>query len=399
MLIDEAPSAAAFRAEVRRFVQERLPADLAAKNRDWLELERADFVRWQRILQEKGWFAGAWPREYGGSDWDLRQQLIFAQESALCNAPPVSPYGVKMVGPVIYTFGTAEQKARFLPGILSSDTWWCQGYSEPNSGSDLASLKTFAERQGDHYVINGTKMWTTEAHWADMMHCLVRTSREGRPQQGISLLLLDMKTPGITIRPIVTIDGQYHTNQIFFDDVRVPAENLVGGEGKGWTIAKFLLSNERVAIADTGPKLRLLGDLKRAYADLVAGDLPAATRILLGQKLADVEIQLLTLCEVERAYVERWAGGASKEGPEASLLKIRGTEVLQALTEVALELEGPLAAAHDPADLHLAPGTRFTLAQRASLMAHQYLYGRCWSIFGGTNEIQRNIIARAVLAA
>ena len=398
MLITESAAAAAFREEVREFVVANLPRDLAEKGRLGLELTRDDYVCWQKILHTRGWFAAAWPVEHGGAGWDLERQLILAQEAALNNAPLISPYGVKMVGPVIYTFGNDEQKARFLPGILSSDTWWCQGYSEPNSGSDLASLKTFAARDGDHYVINGTKMWTTEAHWADMMHCLVRTSREGKPQQGISFILLDMKTPGLTIRPIVTVDGQHHTNQIFFDDVRVPVENRVGREGDGWAIAKFLLANERVAIADTGPKMRFLGDLKRAYAALDPALVPEASRTVLGQRLAEAAIQLLTLCALERHYVRQWSAGASKDGPEASILKIRGTEVLQLMTELALDLEGPLAAAHDPADLHRPPGSAFSPAQRASLIAHQYLYGRCWSIFGGTNEIQRNLIARAILA-
>jgi len=299
-----------------------------------------------------------------------------------------------MVGPVLQAFGTAEQCAKYLPGILSSDTWWCQGYSEPNAGSDLASLKTTAVRDGDHYIVNGTKMWTTEAHWADMMHCLVRTSQEEKPQRGISFLLIDMNTPGIEVRPIVTIDGHHHTNQLFFDDVRVPAENLVGAEGDGWKIAKFLLSHERVAIADTGPKLRLLRTIKA-----MLGEIPAsAAKTRLFEKLADAEIQLLTLCALEEDYVSRWGEGMSKEGPEASVLKIRSTEIFQLLTEIALEIEGPLGAAHDPADLHLEPGRQFMAAQRASFMAHQYLYGRCWSIFGGTNEIQRNLISRSVLA-
>lgn len=387
--LDETP----FRAEVRKFVRAKLPADIARKGALGLEIDKDDYVRWQKILRDKGWFAGSWPVEQGGAGWSLQQQLVFLQESSINNAPMIIPYGVNMVGPVLQAFGTDEQRAKYLPGILSSDTWWCQGYSEPNSGSDLASLKTTGVREGDHYIVNGTKMWTTEAHWADMMHCLVRTDREVKAQRGISFLLIDMRSPGVEVRPIVTIDGQHHTNQLFLDNVRVPVENLVGGEGQGWTIAKFLLSNERVAIADTGPKLRLLQNVKALLATVP----PSGARSRLFEKLAGVEIELLTLCALEQSYVSSWAGGAATDGPQASVLKLRSTEILQRLSEVALEIEGPLGAAHDPKDLHLNPHGRFTPAQRASLMAHQYLYGRCWSIFGGTSEIQRNLIARSIL--
>ncbi|MEJ7926215.1 acyl-CoA dehydrogenase family protein [Sphingobium sp. AN641] len=383
-----------FRAEVREFVRAHLPEDIARKGALGLEIHKDDYVRWQKILHEKGWFAAGWPVEHGGAGWTIDQQLIFLQESALNNAPMIIPYGVNMIGPVLQEFGNAEQCAKYLPGILSSDTWWCQGYSEPNSGSDLASLKTSAVREGDHYIVNGTKMWTTEAHWADMMHCLVRTDREVKAQRGISMLLIDMNSPGIEIRPIVTIDGQHHTNQLFLDNVRVPVENLVGEEGQGWTIAKFLLSHERVAIADTGPKLRLLQNIKTMLAEVP----PSPPRARLAEKLAGAEIELLALCCMEQSYVSRWAEGASRDGPEASVLKIRSTEILQRLSEIALEIEGPLGGAHDPHDLHLAPHGQFTPSQRASLMGHQYLYGRCWSIFGGTNEIQRNLIARSLVS-
>jgi alkylation response protein AidB-like acyl-CoA dehydrogenase len=386
-----------WRETVRHFVETHLPADLARKVEQGLKLDKADYVRWQQILYQHGWFAGAWPKESGGQGWDLARQLVFAQEAAIRNAPLIIPYGVSMVGPVLYTFGTESQKREHLPGILSSEVWWCQGYSEPGAGSDLASLKTFAEREGDHYVINGTKMWTTEAHWADKMHCLVRTSRTGKSQQGITFLLIDMKTPGISVQPIVTIDGIHHTNQTFFDNVRVPLASRVGEEGGGWGIAKFLLGNERTSIADTGPKLRFLRHLKALYATYAAKESGGSGIVtLLTSRLADLEIQLLALCNLEAGYVQAWMAGR-KLGAEASILKIRGTEILQALSELALELEGSMAAAHDPADLHLPPSAELSPAQKASLIAHEYLYGRCWSIFGGTNEVQRNIIARSVL--
>jgi alkylation response protein AidB-like acyl-CoA dehydrogenase len=384
-----------FRANVSEFVARRLPSELSAKVSRGLKLHKEDYVRWQKVLHEHGWFAGSWPREFGGQGWDLRRQLAFSQQSALGNAPMVIPYGVNMVGPVLYTFGTPAQCAAHLPGILSSEVWWCQGYSEPGAGSDLASLKTSARRDGDHYVVNGTKMWTTEAHWADMMHCLVRTQQTGKPQQGISFLLIDMRAPGITVRPIVTIDGIHHTNQVFLDQVRVPAENLVGAEGDGWKIAKFLLDHERTSIADTGPKLRLLRRLRALHAETRRKVEPARAA-LLDARIADLEIQLLALCAVERNYVDAWMGG-KKSGSGASLLKVRGTEILQSLTEFAMELEGPLAAIHDPRLVMDAPGGNDDPAHHASVAAYEYLYGRCWSIFGGTNEIQRNIIAREAL--
>jgi alkylation response protein AidB-like acyl-CoA dehydrogenase len=388
-----------WREEVRQFVQQHLPGDIARKVDLGLKLEKADYVRWQQVLYRHGWFAGAWPTQYGGQGWDLLKQLVFTQESAIQNAPMIIPYGVTMVGPVLYTFGTEEQKREHLPSILSSEVWWCQGYSEPGAGSDLASLKTTAVRDGDYYVVNGTKLWTTEAHWADKMHCLVRTDRDVKPQSGISFLLMDVTAPGITITPIITIDGLHHTNQVFLDNVRVPVSDRVGAEGQGWTIAKFLLSNERTSIADTGPKLRMLRHLNNLYAVRVddAGT-TAVPRAVFSSKLADVEIQLLTLCALEGRYVAAWAQG-KQPGADASILKIRGTEILQALSELALELQGPLAAAHDPTDLHLEPQAHLSAAQRASLIGHEYLYGRCWSIFGGTNEIQRNIIARQILSS
>jgi alkylation response protein AidB-like acyl-CoA dehydrogenase len=396
--VAEATDKVAWRAEVREFVQKHLPDELANRVATGLKIDKHDYVRWQKILYNQGWFAGSWPTAFGGQGWNLVKQLIFTQESAICNAPMIIPYGVNMVGPVLYTFGNEAQQREHLPGILSSEVWWCQGYSEPGAGSDLASLKTFAELDGDHYVVNGSKMWTTEAHWADKMHCLVRTSRDGKPQQGISFLLIDMNSPGITVQPIVTIDGIHHTNQTFFDNVRVPVANRVGDEGRGWSIAKFLLGNERTSIADTGPKLRLLRHLKFLHAEFDADPSNSAgLKAVVRTALADLEIQLLTLCNLEAHYVDLWMAG-QKMGAEASILKIRGTEILQALSELALRLEGPMAAAHDPKDLHLSADARLTASQRASMLAHEYLYGRCWSIFGGTNEIQRNIIAREILA-
>ena len=388
-----------FRDEVGDFVRARLPADIKAKVARGRELEKDDYVRWQQILQERAWLTGAWPEAWGGLGWEPARQLVFLRESGVAGAPMIMPYGVNMVGPVLQTFGSDAQKQRYLPGIIKSTTWWCQGYSEPGAGSDLAALKTSAIREGAAYVVNGSKMWTTEAHWADMMHCLVRTDSSRRRQDGITFLIIDMKTAGITVRPIVTIDGQHHTNQIFFDDVRVPAENVVGAEGDGWKIAKFLLGHERISIADTGPKLRLMKRL-RAMNVKVQRDhaVPMGIRARLAAKLTEAGVQLSTLVALETHFVSAWSRGRPV-GADGSMLKIRGTEVLQALTEVALDLAAAYAAVHDPADLHRPAEAPDNAAQQASAMAHQYLYGRCWSIFGGTNEIQRNIIAKQVLAS
>ncbi|SCW71854.1 Acyl-CoA dehydrogenase [Sphingobium faniae] len=388
---------AAFRQEVRDFVAANLPDDIREKVSRYRDLDKSDYVRWQKILQDRGWLLGGWASEWGGAGWSPIQQLAFLQESGIAGAPMIIPYGVSMVGPVIQRFGTAEQKARHIPGIVSSDIWWCQGYSETGAGSDLASLKTSARRDGDHFVVNGSKMWTTEAHWADWMHCLVRTDASGRKQDGISFLLIDMQTPGITIRPIVTIDGQHHTNQIFFDDVRVPAENLVGEEGAGWKIAKFLLSHERLSISDTGPKLRLMNrlrDMNRAVqADPHVDPMLKAT---LARRLADVAVEIETLRAMEHYFVEGWDMGRP-QGADASILKVRGTEILQKLSILATDLQGVHAASHDPDHLHRTADRPDTPAEIASAMTHQYLYGRCWSIFGGTNEVQRNLIARGAL--
>jgi len=386
-----------FRREVREFVEAMLPADIAARVARGRELEKDDYVRWQKILNDEGWLLGEWPKEWGGRGWDPARQLVFLRETGLAGAPMIIPYGVKMVGPVLQTFGSEAQKKRHIPGIVSSDVWWCQGYSEPGAGSDLAALRTTAVREGDFYRINGSKMWTTQAHWADWMHMLVRTDNSGRRQQGISFLLVDMKTPGITVRPILTLDGQHHTNETFYDNVMVPAENLVGVEGRGWDIAKFLLTNERISIADTGAKLRLLQTMKGMNETVrKSARASAFVKARLQSKMIEAETRLNALVALESYLVEAWAQGRPM-GADGSMLKVRGSEVLQALSEVAIDLEGPYAGVHDPADMREPLQTPQSAARQASAMAHGYLYGRCWSIFGGSNEIQRNIIAKTVL--
>ncbi len=303
-----------------------------------------------------------------------------------------------MVGPVIYTFGNEAQKVKWLPPTLRNDIWWCQGYSEPNSGSDLASLKCAARREGDHYVVNGTKMWTTEAHYADMMHILVRTDSSGRKHEGITFLLLDMKDPGVTISPIVTIDGLYHTNQTFFDNVRVPVENRVGEEGDGWKIAKFLLEHERTAIADTGAKVRAVEKMKGIIASLARECPNAAENILFKTRLADIEMQLTSVLALEQRLVQAWSRGESS-AHEPSALKVRATELQQEISILMSDLSGVYKGAYDVKRVDAGEMIEEpTLAQEASSANYLYLYGRCASVYGGSNQIQRNIIARTVLS-
>lgn len=397
-LIDDAFDEDAFREEVAHFVRDNLSEQTRHKVENGLYLDKSDYVNWQKALHRKGWFGAAWPRQFGGQGWSVKREHAFVQMCALHAAPSIIPYGVNMVGPVIYTFGSEAQKARYLPGILSSDTWWCQGYSEPNAGSDLASLKTSAVRDGDHYVVNGTKMWTTEAHWADMMHCLVRTGKGERKQQGITFLLIDMKTPGITVEPIVTLDGVHHTNQVFFDDVRVPVENVVGTEGDGWKLAKFLLSRERAFIADTGTKLRMLRQI-RETAQQYTGSLPQGERESVMARVAEFDAYLTALVALERHYIAEWTAGRD-DGIGASILKVRGSELLQSMTAFWRDLLGPYGACYHAQDRKAGAGLGSAQPWvQAASVNYAYLYGRCWSIFGGANEIQRNIVAASLLRA
>jgi alkylation response protein AidB-like acyl-CoA dehydrogenase len=387
---------AAFRAEVRGFVATQLDPATRHKVQNGLYLSKHDYVNWQQALHRRGWFGATWPSAAGGKDWSVLREHAFLQECAIGAAPMLIPYGVNMVGPVLYTFGNDEQKRRWLPGILASETWWCQGYSEPNAGSDLASIVTRAVRDGDHYVVNGTKLWTTEAHWADMMHCLVRTERTARKQEGITFLLIDMRTPGITVEPIVTLDGVHHTNQVFFDNVRVPAENVVGKEGDGWKLAKFLLSRERSFIADTGNKLRMIAQMRES-ARTYSPALPAPARAVFAERLATLEADLVALVELERAYLHEWVAGHD-DGIGASVLKVRGSELLQRMSEFWRESLGPYGACYDPTERNGGDGLSSSHPWiQAAAVNYQYLYGRCWSVFGGANEIQRNLIAANLL--
>jgi len=386
----------AFRDEVRAFVRGNLPPQISRKVIEHKRLTKEDYVTWQKALHVQGWIAPGWPMEYGGTGWNPVQRHIFEEECAAAGAPRVIAFGVDMVGPVIIAFGHPWQKERYLPRIRSSEDWWCQGYSEPGSGSDLASLKTRAERKGDHYIVNGQKTWTTLAQYADMMFCLVRTSSEGKRQEGISFLLIDMKTPGITVRPIITLDGEHEVNEVWLEDVKVPVENLVGEEGRGWTYAKFLLSHERTGIAGVSRSKRELAFLKHIASEQTVGGRPLIENSRFRDKISRVEIDLMAL-EITVLRVLAADRQGRPPGPEASILKIKGTEIQQALTELMMEAVGPWALPFLPdswGDHWL--GERVG-PEYAAPLAAQYLNFRKVSIYGGSNEIQRNIVSQLIL--
>ena len=384
----------AFRDQVRAFLDAKLPADLQQKVRRHLRLSREDYVRWHKILAAQGWVAPGWPAEFGGPGWSAVQRHLFDEECARAGTPPILPFGVNMVAPVIMAFGSAEQKAHFLPRILSCEDWWCQGYSEPGSGSDLASLKTTAVRDGDHYIVNGQKTWTTLAQHADMIFCLVRTDSTVRKQEGISFLLIDMKTPGVTVRPIIMLDEDHEVNEVFFDNVRVPVANLVGQENRGWTYAKYLLGHERTGIAAVGRSKRELAFLKRYALAQTKNGKSLMADPLFAAKVATLEIELMAL---EMTVLRVLAQEHKAPGPEASVLKVRGTDIQQTLTELMVEAAGPMAMPFDPAYLegesaHSAGGD-----DDAAPLAGYYFNFRKTSIYGGSNEIQRNIITQMIL--
>ena len=387
----------AFRNEVREFFRTALQEPIRRKLVEGWHLEKDDIVTWQRILNQKGWAVAFWPREYGGTGWTPMQQYIFLEEMQQAPAPQPLQFGVNMVGPVIYTFGSDAQKARFLPRIRNIDDWWCQGFSEPGAGSDLASLKTSAKRDGEHYVVNGQKTWTTLAQHADWIFCLVRTDPAAKKQEGISFLLIDMKTPGITVRPIQTIDGSHEVNEVFFDDVRVPVENLVGQENKGWDYAKFLLGNERVGIARIGVSKHRLRRIRELAGKEMVGDRPLIEDARFREKLASVEIELkaleMTQLRVVTNEAKRQRG---KPDPASSILKLKGSEIQQATTELLLEVVGPYALPYQP-EQEEGWNEPPVGPDYAGPVAPMYFNWRKTSIYGGSNEIQRNIIAKAIL--
>jgi alkylation response protein AidB-like acyl-CoA dehydrogenase len=363
------PEELAFRDEVREFVATHLPADIRRKVQAGDHLVKDDYARWHRILHEKGWVAPGWPKEYGGTGWTPVQRHIFQEETSYGWAPRLMPFGLAMVAPVIIEFGNDAQRARYLPKIHSGEEFWCQGYSEPGAGSDLASLATRAERAGDKYVINGTKTWITAAQWADWIFVLARTDPNAKKQEGISFILVDMKTPGVTVRPIETIDGGKEINEVHLENVEVPVENLVGREGEGWTYAKFLLEHERTGTAGIAGCHQQL----EALHELIAQEKIDDRR--LEERIAQVEIELEALAFTELRTLAAESAG-KRPGPESSILKIKGTEIQQALSELALDALGPYAERH---------------------LALRYFNYRKTSIYAGSNEIQKNIIAKRIL--
>ena len=392
MDINFSPEDIAFRDEVREFFDKEYDSEVSKRQADNHSSDyKSSIVAWQKKLHAKGWIAPDWPVEYGGTGWSSTQKYIYETERGLAGIPDVIPFGLKMVAPVIYTFGTEEQKARFLPRILSSDDWWCQGYSEPGAGSDLAALTTSAEYAGDNYIVNGRKIWTTLAQFADWIFCLVRTSKGVRRQEGISFLLIDMKSPGITVKPIIAIDGQHSLNEVLFENVLVPTENLIGEQDKGWTYAKALLAHERTGMAEVADSKRMLDQLKLRAAAEVNGGKPMIEDPVFQMRLSDIEMELMALEYTElRVFASMASGGMP--GPESSLLKIKGTEISQSIHELQLQLASYYGGALQGELSSEVLGHNFATEARG-----KYMYGRAATIYGGSNEVQRNVIAKAVL--
>ena len=375
---------AAFRDEMRAWLQANLPADLRAKVAAYEHLSKEDLLRWHRILAKQGWVAPAWPKEWGGTGWNVVQRYIFEEELGYAGAPPLAPFGLAMCAPVLLRFGTEAQRKRFLPRIYNGEDFWCQGYSEPGSGSDLASLKTKAIRKGDHYLVSGQKIWTTLAHYAEWIFCLVRTDTSAeKRQEGISFLLVDMKSPGVTVRPLVLLDGGHEVNEVFFDEVKVPAENLVHEEGKGWTVAKFLLGHERMNTGRIGASKRELAKLKEFAAAQEKGGRPLIDDPRFRDRLSRLEVELMALEITNLRFLDRMRRTGQPPGADVSMLKIKGTEIQQGLTELMMQAVGPLAiGSADPFTAALAP---------------RYGNYRKTTIYAGSNEIQRNIISKMTL--
>ena len=381
----------AFRDEVRRFTAEHLPKDVRAKVLAGKPLARDDHMRWQDVLARKGWLVGFWPTEHGGCGWTATQSYIFQEETTRYGAPWLLPMGINYVGPVIAAFGDDEQKRQHLPKIVANETFWCQGYSEPDAGSDLARLKTRAVRDGESYVVNGSKIWTSYAHWADWIFALVRTDPQAKAQDGISFLLIDMRSPGVVVRPIISIEGHHHLNQVFFEDVRVPAANLVGEENKGWTYAKFLLGHERVLSAEVGKAKRFLERIRRLAAERSrVGDKRFSDRY------ARLEIDVMALEWTTLRMLDLVMSGGAP-GVEASILKLRGSTIVQELSEFAVDVLGADAVPYD----HdwLLDGANLPAADidRNMGVVGEFLFQRAPTIWGGSNEVQRNIIAKHAL--
>ncbi|WP_299504581.1 acyl-CoA dehydrogenase family protein [uncultured Roseobacter sp.] len=385
----------AFRDDVHGFLDAHLPSELSDKVRAGIALSKADHERWHAILNAKGWLAPNWPKAFGGAEWNAVQRHIFEDACALAYAPRIVPFGLSMLGPVLQKFGSKAQQNHWLPRILSGADWWCQGYSEPGAGSDLASLTTAAVRNGDHYVVNGQKTWTTLGQHANMIFCLVRTDKDVKQQEGISFLLIDMNTPGIEVRPIVLLDGGAEVNEVWFTDVRVPVENLVGEENKGWTYAKYLLTHERTNIAGVGFSQAGLAAVKRIAKSEMAGGRPLIENPHFAARLAQVEIDLMAMSTTNLRIISRAAAGQAP-GVESSMLKVKGTIIRQEINDLARRAAGVYAM---PFASEAVAGANDALPDplQAGPVAKQYFNNRKLSIFGGSNEIQRQIIAKSML--
>jgi alkylation response protein AidB-like acyl-CoA dehydrogenase len=383
----------AFRDEVRGWLATNLPEDLRKKSADGEHFTKEELLRWHRILAKKGWVAPAWPTEWGGPGWDATQRYIFEEELGLAGTPPLVAFGLVMCAQVLLKFGSDEQKKRFLPRIYNGDDFWVQGYSEPGAGSDLASVKTRADRRGDHYVVNGQKIWTTLGQYGDWIFCLVRTDFESaKKQEGISFLLIDMQTPGITVRPLILMDGGHEVNEVFFEDVKVPVENLVHEEHKGWTVAKYLLGHERLNTGRIGGSKRELARLKAFASQQVDGGRPLMDDPRFRDKVTRVEVELMALEVTNLRFLDMMRGGRPP-GAEVSMLKIRGTEIQQMLTELMMQAAGPAAAPFRP----VSETTPIEFDASVAALAPRYANYRKTSIYAGSNEIQRNIIAKMTL--
>jgi len=390
------PEEEAFRDEVRQFLSEKLPARLSDKVRRGLHLTKADMEEWHAVLHARGWLANHWPEQYGGPGWSVVQRAIFDDETARAHAPRIVPFGLSMLAPVLIKYGTEEQRRHYLPRILDGTDWWCQGYSEPGAGSDLASLKTSAVRDGDHYVVNGQKTWTTLGQYADWIFCLVRTDPTAKAQEGISFLLIDMKSPGVEVRPIVLLDGDAEVNEVFFTDVRVPVANLVGEENKGWTYAKYLLTYERTNIAGVGASAAAFDRLRATAATLTRGGRPLADDPLFAARLARIEIDLANMATTNLRVVAAAAHGGAP-GAESSMLKIKGTEIRQAITALQRRSFGIYAQPFVPEALEEGYNGEPIGPEDANTAASTYFNMRKLSIFGGSNEVQKNIISKMIV--
>jgi alkylation response protein AidB-like acyl-CoA dehydrogenase len=391
MDLSYSPEEEAFRQEVRSWLAGNLPTDIRDKVVGYQHLAKEDFIRWHKILAAKGWSVPHWPVETGGTGWNITQRYIYDEEFGLAGAPGLPPFGPAMCASVLHKFGTAEQKARFLPRIREGDDFWVQGYSEPGAGSDLAGLKCRADKQGDQYVVNGQKIWTTLGHYGDWIFCLVRTdSSSAKRQEGISFLLIDMKTPGITVRPLILMDGGHEVNEIFFDDVKVPVENLVFEEGKGWTVAKYLLGHERMGSGNVGGSKRELAALRTLAASEMKNGKPLLEDPRFRDRLSRTEIELEALEITSMRFLDKMRRSGQPPGADVSMLKIRGSELQQAITELMMQAVGPMAQPFKAVD-------GGAIDHFTSRLAPRYMNMRKTSIYAGSNEIQRNIIAKMSL--